>query len=132
MFNPETVNDILDEDGDDDFDESDDLNPSRLEEDPSMLNADGDLHDLKDHDQVNDLIESLREQRFKLMRGELKTYEGRRTDWGGGGRSRLTYDQARADMASDYHSKKHNMSWQEQHQEAMRTVRIANKLDQYR
>lgn len=126
MIDLDGADDILNDDDDNGYDEDDNhYNPENsLKPDLSMLDANGDLHDLKDPDQVNDLVEELKEARFKLHNGKLKTYEGKSTDWGGGGRSRLLYDQVRVDLASDYHSGKNDMSWQEQHEEAMQVVKI--------
>jgi hypothetical protein len=96
----------------------------KIPEDPSMLHADGELHDLNDSDQVTDLNEQLKLKRQELKAGELEKYEGRKTEWGGGGRSRLLYDQVRVNLAAEHHAGQNNMTWTEQHEEAMQVVKI--------
>lgn len=128
-MDPEAADDILgdeDEDGSDgrDPEEETDEYGAAIPSKPYMLHANRDVYDLRDPDQVNDLQEQVKEDRNKLREGELNKYEGRSTDWGGGGRARLLYDQVRADLAQEHHEGRHNMSWKEQHQEAMKVVRI--------
>lgn len=121
MIDPEAAEDILDEEGEDP--PPDEYGPS-IPQDPSMLHADGDLHDLTDSDQVIDLVEQLKSIRAKLKLDELNKYEGKSTEWGGGGRSRLLYDQVRANLAQEWHEGRTSMSWENQHQEAMKVVRV--------
>ena len=42
----------------------------------------------------------------------------------GGGRSRLLYDQLRADFAADKLAGKHEMTWDQQHMEAKRIIKM--------
>lgn len=127
-MDPIAVDDMEELDSDEEPDEGEQASANEygvaIPEDPSMLHADGELHDLKDPDQVIDLIEQLKARRADLNRGELPKYEGRSTDWGGGGRSRLLYDQVRADIAQDYHEGSHSITWKGQHQKAMTVVKI--------
>jgi hypothetical protein len=104
--------------------EQEDEYGAAIPEKPFMLHANGDSYNLCDPDQVVDLQESVKSDRNDLMADQLPKYEGRSTDWGGGGRARLLYDQVRADLAAEWHSGRHTMSWTEQHNEAMNIVRI--------
>jgi hypothetical protein len=128
-LDPEVI-DEMDEFDDDDQPE-DEYGPS-LPTNPSKLHADGDLYDLKDPDQVIDLVEHLKDKRQDLNDSQLSKYEGRSTDWGGGGRSRLLYDQVRAKLAQEHHEGRHNMSWQDQHAEGMKVVKIVAIKNQTR
>ena len=120
----ETANDILGKDEDNDTDQDIDEYGSAIPTHPHMLHANGDIYDLRDSDQVMDLQEQVKSDRNLLNREELPKYENHSTEWGGGGRARLLYDQVRADLAGEYHEGRHNMGWKEQHQEAMQVVRI--------
>jgi hypothetical protein len=126
-LDPEAASAILDDADDDDDDDTDpkiDEYGAAIPSQPYMLHANGDIYDLRDPDQVNDLQEQIKSDRNDLQIGELPKYEGHSTDWGGGGRARLLYDQVRVDLAQEYHEGRHHMSWTEQYQEAMKVVRI--------
>ena len=123
----------MDTDVADDILSADDGGPDGEEEDeyslavpgkPYMLHADGDIYDLRDVDQVGDLQEKVKSDRNDLRAEKLAKYENHSTDWGKGGRARLLYDQVRADLATEYHEGRHNMSWQQQHEEAVKVRRI--------
>ncbi len=115
----DATSDILD-DGEEEADEYGAAIPTK----PFMLHVNGDLFDLRNPDDVNDLQEQVRSYRNDLRGEDLPKYEGRSTEWGGGGRARLLYDQVRADLATEFHSGRHTMNWKAQHQEAMDVVRI--------
>lgn len=118
------VADLEDDDDNDDDDDEEENSGAAISEKPYMLSANGDLYDLRDSDQVNTLQESMKSYRNDLINGELKTYEGHSTEFGKGGRARLLYDTERSNLAEEYHEGRHNMSWSEQSQEAMKVVRI--------
>jgi hypothetical protein len=121
----EAAEDILEnQDEAEDRDPEDEASNKALPSDPSMLYADGEVYDLKDPDQVSDLQENLQAKRNDLKAGQLKRYENHSTEWGGGGRSRLLYDSVRANLAQQYHAGEHDMTWQEQHEEAEKVKRI--------
>lgn len=117
MDHLQIAQDIMDDDHDDEY-------GAALPDLSYMLHANGDTFDLRDPDQVVDLLEQVKSDRNDLVNGDLPKYEGRSTDWGGGGRARLLYDQIRADLATEFHSGRHHMPWEEQHSEAMKVVRI--------
>jgi hypothetical protein len=125
-LDPEAASAILDDadDHNDDTDPKIDEYGAAIPSEPFMLHANGDIYDLRDSDQVNDLQEQIKSDRNDLQIGELPKYEGHSTDWGGGGRARLLYDQVRVDLAQEYHEGRHHMSWTQQHQDAMKVVRI--------
>jgi hypothetical protein len=81
-------------------------------------------YDLRDDDQAEDALEDANQKRNDLNNGQLSEYEGKSTDFGGGGRSRLLYDQVRAQMAVDYHEGKHDMTWAQQHEQAQQVVAL--------
>ena len=125
-LDPDAASAILD-DGDDDDDNIDpkiDEYGAAIPAEPFMLHANGDIFDLRDPDQLGDAMEQLKSDRNDLQLGQLTKYEGHSTDWGGGGRARLLYDQVRVDLAQEYHEGRHHMSWLNQHQDAMKVVRI--------
>ena len=127
-MDPEAADDILGEDDDSgdgcDIEQETDEYGAAIPIRPHMLHANGDIYDLRNSDEVNDLQEQVKADRNELREGTLKKYEGRSTDWGGGGRARLLYDQCRVDLAQEYHEGRHSMEWKDQHQEAMKIVRI--------
>ena len=125
----EAADDILndadeDDDDSDPDDQDDDEYGATIPTKPYMLHAGRDIYDLRDSDQVNDAMEQIKSDRNELQLGNLKTYEGHSTEWGGGGRARLLYDQVRIDLAQEYHEGRHGMGWEAQHHEAMKVVRI--------
>jgi len=123
----EAADDILieDEDGDgQDPEEEADAYGAAIPTKPHILSSDGDIFDLRDYNSVNDLKEYLMSKRNELREGTLSKYENHSTDWGGGGRARLLYDQVRVDLAQEYHEGRHGMSFLDQHQEAMKVIRI--------
>ena len=91
-----------------------------LDGDPSTLEAGGDTYNLKDPKQAQEAMDELEGRREALRRGELDEYENKGTEYGDGGRTRLLYDELRAKMAVDYHSNRHDMTWEEQSAEADR------------
>jgi len=113
-----------DDSEDNNTDDEDDDYGASIATKPYMLNANGDLFDLRDPDQVNTLQEIMKSYRNKLVNGELKTYEGHSIEFGKGGRARMLYDVDRIDLAEGYHEGRHNLSWDDQHEESMKVVRI--------
>ena len=90
---------------------------------PSILHVDGDPYDLNNAEVIDELQIKLHDLRDRLRGEDLPEYDGRSTNWGGGGRARLLYDQARVDLAERYDGDD-GMSFEDQHREAMDVVRI--------
>lgn len=88
------------------------------------LEVNGHEYDLRKADEVEDAQEALEDYRQQLREGELDEYEGKLTEPWGGGRSRLLYDEVRAKMAADFHDGKHSLTYEQQHQEAQRIIKI--------
>ena len=110
--------DNMDNDGDMEPDLT--LPPLRYEK----LEVNGHEYDLRKQDEVEDAQEALEDYREQLRNNKLDEYEGKLTEPWGGGRSRLLYDEVRAKMAMDMHEGKHNLSYEQQHQECQRIIRI--------
>jgi hypothetical protein len=81
-------------------------------------------YDLRDDDQAEDALNEANQKRNDLNNNQLAEYEGKSTEFGEGGRSRLLYDQVRAQMACDYHEGKHDMTFQQQHEQAQQVVAL--------
>jgi hypothetical protein len=121
----EAAVDILDAD---DVEEDEDQLPVNF----AILTADGKVWDLREPNTVNDLVEHMSQLRQKMRDGTLDDYEGRSTDWGKGGRSRLLYDEVRGHLAQDYHEGKTGLTWEQQNQEAMKKVKIVAVMNRAR
>jgi len=96
------------------------LPPKRYEK----LEANGELYDLRKPQEAREALEATQDYREDLREGELEIYEDKPTEPFGGGRTRLFYDELRAKMAHDYHEGKHDLSWEQQHEEAQRIIKI--------
>lgn len=92
--------------------------------DHSTLDANGHQYDLTDPSQAKQAVQDTAQYRDALRAGKLSQYENHSTDYGGGGRSHLLYDQARAKLANDFHNGEHTMTYDQQHIEAQRIVHI--------
>lgn len=101
-------------------------------DDYAYLDAAGEVWDLNNPDDVNQLVEHLAQVRQKLKADEAGSYENTGTDWGEGGRARLRYDQTRAELAQDYHAGKSDLAWEQQHKAAMDKVRIIAIANRHR
>lgn len=88
------------------------------------IEVNGEDYDLSDREEAYEARDELAEYRQQLRDGELDEYEDHPTEYRGGGRTRLLYDEVRAQLAVDYHEGKHDMTWEEQDQEAKNTQRI--------
>ena len=88
------------------------------------LEAGDETYDLRKAEEAEQAQQDLRELRQQLRNGELDEYEGKSTEYGHGGRSRLLHDEVRAKLAVDYHDRKHTLSWDQQRAEADRIVQI--------
>jgi hypothetical protein len=110
---------ILDQDGDHDDQW---FNRFDQDNDPSTLEVNGKKFDLRNPVDAARAHDEVMTYRSHLRNGDLSEYEGRGTDFGDGGRSQLLHDQARAEMAMDFHKGSHSMNWQEQCAEADHVV----------
>lgn len=101
-----------------------------LDGNPSTLEVQDYQFDLSNPSQAQKAFDFVLFQRQALKDGNLDNYEGKSTDFGGGGRTALLYDQLRAQMAVDFHKGKHDMSWAEQSTEAdrIRSIRAIQTL----
>lgn len=102
--------------------EGDDLSlpPQRYEK----LEVNGETYDLRDARQAHEAQKVMDDYRARVRKGEIFDYEGRSTKMWSGGRSRILYDEIRTDMAVDYHEGGYDISWEQQHQEAQRIIKI--------
>jgi hypothetical protein len=109
------------------FDEGGFSHPFDTDNDPSTLEVDGQRYDLDNPKEAQLALKRTQQKRAALNDGSLDEYEGRGMDMGEGGRTRLLYDELRAKMACDYHTGKHEMTWQEQSEKAdeIRGIRAA-------
>ncbi len=96
------------------------LPPKRYE----RLEVNGEEYDLRKAEETEAAQEATENYRKDLRMGELDEYEDKPTEPFGGGRSRLFYDELRTKMANDYHEGKHDLSWDEQHEECQRIIKI--------
>lgn len=101
--------------------------PFDTDNDASTLEVENQRFDLDDPKEAEKALEETQKKREALKEGRLEEYEGRGTQMGEGGRTRLLYDELRAKMAVDYHAGKHDMTWEEQSREAdrIRGIRAA-------
>lgn len=114
---------ILDfnDNGDQEYEGEDLTIPPRRYEKLETNGEEFDLRKPKEAEEANDTAKGYREQ---LKNDDLSTYEGKSTEVWGGGRSRLLYDEIRTKYAIDYHAGKHTMTWEQQHFEANRAIKI--------
>jgi hypothetical protein len=87
-------------------------------EDFSKLEVNETEFDLSTKEGAEDALNTIREYRAQLKNNNLEEYEDKSTDYGQGGRSRLMYDELRADLAVRYWGGEHQLDWEEQHEAA--------------
>jgi len=81
--------------------------------DSEELQAGDSTYNLDDPAEVSELIERLNNLRQDLRDGKLDSYEGKSTDWGGGGRAELLRDQIVADLALKRAQGKNDLSYED-------------------
>lgn len=96
------------------------LPPLRYEK----LEVNGQVYDLRDAREAHEAQKVMDDYRMRVRKGEVFEYEGKSTKMWSGGRSRILYDEIRADMAVDYHEGNYDVSWEQQDQEARRIIEI--------
>ena len=114
-------NNLIDDDDDDDDDYQVELLPPRGFE---KLICGDNVYDLRNKDEATEARLETAEARQQLRDGQLVSWEGKSTDFGEGGRSRLLYDEVRAQMAVDKFDGKHEMTYQQMHEEAQQIVAL--------
>jgi hypothetical protein len=87
-------------------------------EDFSKLEVNETEFDLSTKEGAEDALNTIREYRAQLKNNNLEEYEDKSTDYGQGGRSRIMYDELRADLAVRYWDGEHQLDWEEQHEAA--------------
>lgn len=104
--------------------EGDWSHPFDTDGDASTLEIEDKRYKLDDPKEAQKALDHARERRQQLRDGELDEYEGKGTDYGQGGRTRLLYDELVAEMAVDKHKGKHSLSWEKVCAEADRIRKI--------
>lgn len=89
-----------------------------IDGDASTLEAGDQQYDLTDTDEASQALTDIKQKRQALRAGELDEYEDTGTDMWVGGRTRLLYDEVRAQLAVDLHEGEHDMTWEEQSEAA--------------
>lgn len=84
------------------------------------LNIDGTKFDLRLSEDVEEGIKELNQIEKLVNEGDYLEYEGKSTETFGGGKNKLEYDKVRLKLAKDFHDGKHQLSFDQQHQEAKR------------
>jgi hypothetical protein len=87
-------------------------------EDFSKLEVQGTEYDLSSKESAEQALNTIRDFRAQLKNNQLDEYEEKSTEYGKGGRSRLMYDELRADLAVKYWNGEHQLDWEEQHEAA--------------
>lgn len=86
--------------------------------DASTLEAGEKQYNLSRADEAEQALEEIKAKRQALKDKDLSSYEDISTEYGVGGRTRLLYDQVRAQLAVGFHNGEHDMSWEEQSEAA--------------
>jgi len=86
--------------------------------DVSTLEASDKQYDLTDANEAKEALIDIQKKRQALRDGELEEYEETGTNMWVGGRTRLLYDEVRAQLAIDFHEGEHDMTWEEQSEAA--------------
>jgi hypothetical protein len=89
------------------------------------LDVNGQAFDLTSKENAEQALSVIRDYRQQLKNNALDEYEERSTEFGKGGRSKLMYDELRADLAVRYWNGEHQLDWEEQHEAAenIRSIR---------